>query len=623
MLKFLVKQQKIEVIEREVIASGQIAFVSLKFTFDGIWKELHKVVQFTQCDETFNLVLGTDGFSCKLPAELHAGTVKMSVFGYSADNTQALRATTVPVNLNIRSSGLDEDGTETVPPTPDLYQQLLQKIDDKAETIQNGADGKSAYEIWLEIGNSGTETDFFNSLKGEKGDTGERGLQGIQGEKGEKGDKGSTGAKGSKGDTGADGKSAYDVWLELGNNGDKSDFLNSFKGEKGDTGERGLQGIQGEKGDRGEVGADGKSAYQIWLEQGNSGTENDFFNSLKGAKGDKGDKGEKGDTGAKGDVGEQGIQGIQGEDGKSAYEVWLGLGNTGSEADFLKSLKGEKGDTGNASTETAEISARLDALTDATTNISSADSLARKIEVIRGEMNGLQNHNNDMESELRAEISALKETAHSHGNMEFLDDLQAYLASAFSAVTAKYEEADKVIKARLEVLAQTVDTLANGSQIGGKTVVFDENTYSNVFLQYNGTISSVEDFAVSHPDFFSDNTLNYSFNIFGWDSLIYTCSTTPVPLTSSSQIAMRFISGNTETGAIYLVKSESGTPEDILAKAQTDGEYTEIPMQWVLSTDYITILVPCSAITAGDYYLVWAGRSNNTHPLVKSITVMG
>lgn len=586
MLKFLVKQQKIEVIEREVIASGQIAFVSLKFIFDGIWKELHKVVQFTQCDETFNLVLGTDGLSCKLPAELHAGTVKMSVFGYSADNTQALRATTVPVNLNIRSSGLDEDGTETVPPTPDLYQQLLQKIDDKAEAIQNGADGKSAYEIWLEIGNSGTETDFFNSLKGEKGDTGERGLQGIQGEKG---DKGSTGAKGSK----------------------------------GDTGERGLQGVQGEKGDRGEVGADGKSAYQIWLEQGNSGTESDFFNSLKGAKGDKGDKGEKGDIGAKGDVGEQGIQGIQGEDGKSAYEVWLELGNKGSEADFLKSLKGEKGDTGNATTETAELSARLDALTDATTNISSADSLARKIEVIRGEMNGLQNHNNDMESELRAEISALKETSHNHGNMEFLDDLQAYLASAFSAVTAKYEEADKVINARLEVLAKSVDTLANGSQISGKTVVFDENTYSNIFLQYRETISSVEDFAVSNPDFFSDNTLNYSTSVFGWDSQIFTCSTTPVTVTPSSQIAVRFLSGSTESGIIRLVKSDSGTPEDILAKAKTDGEYTEIPIQWIYSTEYVTTLTPCENAESGDYYLVWVGRSNNTHPLVKSITVMG
>lgn len=51
MMKFLVKQQKIEALEREVIASDQIAFVSVKFVFDGAWKTLHKVVQFTQCEE--------------------------------------------------------------------------------------------------------------------------------------------------------------------------------------------------------------------------------------------------------------------------------------------------------------------------------------------------------------------------------------------------------------------------------------------------------------------------------------------------------------------------------------------------------------------------------------------
>ena len=35
MMKFLVKQQKIEVLEREVLASDQIAFVLVKFVFDG------------------------------------------------------------------------------------------------------------------------------------------------------------------------------------------------------------------------------------------------------------------------------------------------------------------------------------------------------------------------------------------------------------------------------------------------------------------------------------------------------------------------------------------------------------------------------------------------------------
>ena len=69
-------------------------------------------------------------------------------------------------------------------------------------------------------------------------------------------------------------------------------------------------------GTNGTQGTDGKSAYDIWVDLGNSGTENDFINSLKG------------DTG---------------NNGKSAYEQWLDLGNMGTEADFIKSLKGNTG----------------------------------------------------------------------------------------------------------------------------------------------------------------------------------------------------------------------------------------------------------------------------------------
>ena len=118
-MKFLVKQQKIEVLEREIIASDQIAFVSVKFVFDGAWKTLHKVVQFTQCEETYNVVLGTEGTTCLLPAELHPGTVKMSLFGYDAESDTTLRATTVPVTLHIRPSGFVEDGATPIPPTQD------------------------------------------------------------------------------------------------------------------------------------------------------------------------------------------------------------------------------------------------------------------------------------------------------------------------------------------------------------------------------------------------------------------------------------------------------------------------------------------------------------------------
>lgn len=206
MMKFLVKQQKIEALEREVIASDQIAFVSVKFVLDGTWKTLHKVVQFTQCEETYNLVLGIEGTTCLLPSELHPGAVKMSLFGYDAESDTTLRATTVPVTLHIRPSGFVEDGTTPIPPTPDLYTQLLKKLSEM-QTGANGKDGRSAYEIAIENGFVGTVAEWLESLKGRNGIDGKDGKDGLPGKDGTNGKDGLPGKDGRDGRDGKDGVS--------------------------------------------------------------------------------------------------------------------------------------------------------------------------------------------------------------------------------------------------------------------------------------------------------------------------------------------------------------------------------------------------------------------------------
>ena len=209
MMKFLVKQQKIEALEREAIASDQIAFVSVKFVFDGAWKTLHKVVQFTQCEETYNLVLGIDGTTCLLPAELHPGAVRMSLFGYDAESDTTLRATTVPVTLHIRPSGFVEDGATPIPPTPDLYTQLLKKLSEM-QTGANGKDGCSAYEIAIENGFVGTAAEWLESLKGRDGIDGKDGLPGKDGKDGLPGKDGTNGKDGLPGKDGRDGRDGKD-----------------------------------------------------------------------------------------------------------------------------------------------------------------------------------------------------------------------------------------------------------------------------------------------------------------------------------------------------------------------------------------------------------------------------
>lgn len=77
-------------------------------------------------------------------------------------------------------------------------------------------------------------------------------------------------------------KKIESVEVIKGDKGDKGDTgLQGEKGEKGDPGIAGKDGRDGINGKDGADGADGKSAYQVWLELGNSGSEQDFINSLK------------------------------------------------------------------------------------------------------------------------------------------------------------------------------------------------------------------------------------------------------------------------------------------------------------------------------------------------------
>ena len=235
MIKFLVKGQNIETLEHEVIAADQIAFVKIHFVFDNNWKALHKVVQFTQDEITYNRVLGIENTSCFLPAELTAGTVKMSLFGYDAEATKTVRATTIVKTLHIRQSGFEGENSN-VPPTPDLYQQLLEKISEK------GKDGKSAYEVAVAYGFVGTEVEWLESLKGVDGKDGVNGKDGCDGRNGvdglpgKDGKSGADGLPGRDGIDGTDGKSAYIIAVEHGFTGTETEWLQSLKGADGRDG---------------------------------------------------------------------------------------------------------------------------------------------------------------------------------------------------------------------------------------------------------------------------------------------------------------------------------------------------------------------------------------------------
>ncbi|NBX81262.1 MAG: hypothetical protein EBQ94_12980 [Flavobacteriales bacterium] len=77
-------------------------------------------------------------------------------------------------------------------------------------------------------------------------------------------------------------------------------------GLQGPQGVAGLQGPAGQNGANGNNGQNGLSAYEIWLSQGNTGTEQDFLTSLTGAQGIQGVAGQNGSNGSNGSNGTNG-----------------------------------------------------------------------------------------------------------------------------------------------------------------------------------------------------------------------------------------------------------------------------------------------------------------------------
>ena len=502
MMKFLVKQQKIEALEREVIASDQIAFVSVKFVFDGAWKTLHKVVQFTQCEETYNLVLGTDGTTCFLPAELHPGAVKMSLFGYDAESDTTVRATTVPVTLHIRSSGFVADGDTPIPPTPDLYTQLLKKLSEM-QTGANGKDGRSAYEIALENGFVGTVAEWLESLKGRDGLPGKDGADGLPGK---------DGTNGKDGKDGRDGKDG--VSPDLTNYPD-TDAVKAL--------------IQ--------------AAVQPLLQQAHIHKNLDVLDDL-----------------------------------------------TADELSLLRALQEFEDDT--------------------TYNIQT----------------------------FREAIAALNEKAHTHENQSALDQITAAKIAQWDAfgtqingLSTKVTVYSEKTERTLESLQKQIDNLTSGRNY---TVLFQSgqnaiSTYaSNLSMILDGSYQTMTDFLAAYPQFCSaanDFVLSYSQECFNWDKSVLTVCAKSLSLTKNAEIVMSYQSGSSEVGRLYLVQKPQkiDIPIGVYVNTEIDlNRAVSLDFQWLQSDTFITTITECTGISDGEYYLAWAGRSNNSHPKIRFLKVL-
>lgn len=506
MWKFLVKQQKIEVLEREILADHQIAFVNLKFVFDGDWKKFHKVVQFSQCDETYSIVLGFDGTSCHLPAELHVGAVKMSVFGYDAESDTTVRATTVPVTLNIRESGFVGDDDIPIPPTPDLYTQLLQKI---AE-IQAGVNGKSAYEIAKENGFVGTVSEWLESLKG---------------------------ADGLPGKDGVDGKN----------------------GKDGHDGKDGVNGIDGVTPDMSEYPKKSYVDDELLL----------------------------------------------------IHEAMIPL--------------------------TRELHSHQ--------NMAVLDSLTAEDMAMLGELQQFEDSTKYDIQTIRESVEPVISQAHWHHNLTLLNSITAEKVAKWDEISDvetelqqfqdsvlydQQNQNDKILylENRITLLESQLANENNAVTLFSAGADALDLYGSELFTIYNNAYNSITDFSANYPHFLSadnDYQINFSVDDFGWDGMVYIVCEKELNLSEKSQISMGYQSGATENGDLYLVPKpeRNDVPISVYIYTQIqNGTAIKIPFQWLYSDSCITTLSDCN-VSSGIYYFAFAGRSNNTHPMIKQIQVLG
>ena len=143
----------------EPIVCGNANYV-IDFVFDEEWTEhdIKTAIFIVNGQATEQVFSGTE---CPVPVIQNTLIAWVGVFaGTINDGTLS---TSTPALVKCVPCVTDVN-TVPAPPSNDVYNQIIELIE--SGKIK-GDDGKSAYDIWLEQGNTGSEAEFLKSLKGE------------------------------------------------------------------------------------------------------------------------------------------------------------------------------------------------------------------------------------------------------------------------------------------------------------------------------------------------------------------------------------------------------------------------------------------------------------------------
>lgn len=184
MIKLNVRHTRLEVKDSQLLAEGNVNSIHIRFLFSPEWVSLSKIAVFSNGEAKFSLELSSD--KCSIPWEVltSVGEVLVSLRGIGEGGNVVICTETKSLGKvnNSLAATLSEMHSEA---TPDVMDRLITDVADlKAAPLGKGTDGKSAYELAVEHGFAGSETQWLASLKGEKGMPGVRGPEGLAGNDG-------------------------------------------------------------------------------------------------------------------------------------------------------------------------------------------------------------------------------------------------------------------------------------------------------------------------------------------------------------------------------------------------------------------------------------------------------
>jgi len=143
-IKFKVENQRITRLDSNFVVNGTKNYLFAEFDFSEEWTgDIFEIFKNSELSKAYNQLI-EDG-RCTVPWEVlqNPGTLSVSVFGGDLITSNS-------VAIKLHESGYDENAKESMTPTPEAFEQLLQKVKQEFTMTNHSHENKDVIDIITE-----------------------------------------------------------------------------------------------------------------------------------------------------------------------------------------------------------------------------------------------------------------------------------------------------------------------------------------------------------------------------------------------------------------------------------------------------------------------------------------